>query len=65
MTELQSLRHDFQYLDESDEQANIGTLLDQADEALLAMDFERSSLFLRRAKAQVPERSSAGIGPGP
>ena len=55
MTELQSLRHDFQYLDESDDRSNIASLLDQADEALLALDFEKSSLFLRRAKAQLLE----------
>jgi hypothetical protein len=53
MAELQSLRHDFQFLDETDEKANIGALLDQADEALLSMDFERSSLFLHRGKAQI------------
>jgi hypothetical protein len=55
MTELQSLRHDFQYLEESDDRSNISSLLDQADEALLALDFEKSSLFLRRAKAQLLE----------
>jgi hypothetical protein len=55
MTEMQSLRHDFQYLEESDDRANIAALLDQADEALLALDFEKSSLFLRRAKAQFLE----------
>jgi hypothetical protein len=55
MSEMQSLRHDFQYLEESDDRANIGVLLDQADEALLALDFEKSSLFLRRAKAQFLE----------
>jgi hypothetical protein len=55
MTELQLLRHDFQYLEESDDRSNIGMLLDQADEALLALDFEKSSLFLRRAKAQLLE----------
>ena len=41
MAELQSLRHDFQFLDDTDEKANIGALLDQADEALLSMDFEK------------------------
>ena len=41
MTEMQSLRHDFQYLEESDDRASIGMLLDQADEALLALDFEK------------------------
>ncbi len=55
MIEMQSLRHDLQYLDESDDRSNIGSLLDQADEALLALDFEKSSLFLRRAKAQLLE----------
>ena len=48
MTEMQSLRHDFQYLEESDDRANIAMLLDQADESLLALDFEKASLFLRR-----------------
>jgi hypothetical protein len=55
MAEMQSLRHDFQYLEESDDRSNIGMLLDQADEALLVLDFEKSSLFLRRAKAQLLE----------
>jgi hypothetical protein len=55
MTEMQSLRHDFQYLEESDDRANIAMLLDQADESLLALDFEKASLFLRRAKALLLE----------
>ncbi|HEY3419262.1 MAG TPA: CARDB domain-containing protein [Methanomassiliicoccales archaeon] len=52
MAELQSLKHDFQFLDEGDDRTNIGMLLDQTDEALLSMDFERSSLYLHRANAQ-------------
>jgi hypothetical protein len=55
MAEMQSLRHAYQFLDESDERTSIGMLLDQADEALLSLDFEKSSLFLHRAKAQLQE----------
>lgn len=55
MNEMQSLRHDFQFLEESEERTSMEMLLDQADEALLSLDFERSSLFLHRTKALLQE----------
>jgi hypothetical protein len=60
--ELASLREDLEYVQDQGRKRSTAQLLEQAGAALRKLDFERSSLFLRRGRAALMEATGHEVG---
>ncbi|OPY32491.1 MAG: hypothetical protein A4E32_01073 [Methanomassiliicoccales archaeon PtaU1.Bin124] len=60
--ELRSLQEEMAFIEDEGRRAGLKGLLDNADGALRKLDFERTSLFLRRARAALLEATGYEVG---